>query len=209
MIGKFSPEKEVISKRDFFETLICLFDVEQKASLPEVLIWLAGTEDRSCRLGCTAKNAVREGKLDAVLEELKGGGALADLGGNSSSADNLNRLVARPVSASHVIIHSSNCPSQVCVTVFAVHVVGAAARVVLDPNAKVLDIAFVLLRNLIHVKNFTSRLLHLTHLVHKVPEARLGLDIVGGKEFHAVSWWIPFLLGLPVGLGCLSTHHLV
>lgn len=101
---------------------------------------------------------------------------------------------------------------------------GATARVVLDPESVILDVGGVLLGDLhinefefghwhsvrsaypylIHVKNFTSGLLHLAHLMHEVPEARLGTHFIWGEQLHSVSGRV----GIS-GCGCLSTNHLV
>ncbi len=81
------------------------------------------------------------------------------------------------------------------ISVLSVHIVGARARVVLDPDAVVLDVASVLLSDLVHVQNLTSGLLHLSHLVHEIPEAGLGNHGVGSEDLHAVGG------GVGVGLG--------
>lgn len=94
--------------------------------------------------------------------------------------------------------------AQVRVSVLAVHVVDAGARVVLDPEAKVLHVAGVLLRDLIHVQDLAGGLLHLTHLVHEVPEAGLGHDLVGSEQLHAVSGRVRVR-----SRGSLAANHLV
>ena len=63
--------------------------------------------------------------------------------------------------------------------------------------------------HLVHVENFARRLLHLTHLVHKVPETGLGLDLVQGKELHAVRGGVLLLVRLAVDAGGLAADHLV
>lgn len=95
------------------------------------------------------------------------------------------------------------------VPVLSVHVVGSTARVVAQPDAKVLHLQG---RLLVHLKQTTSRrsvpapgsradprstyqatvddlarsLLHLPQLGHKVPEAGFGHDVVGGEDPHPV-----------------------
>lgn len=64
---------------------------------------------------------------------------------------------------------------------------GAASRVVLQPEAVVLDVSGVLLRDLIHVQDLAGCLFHFPHLVHEVPESGPGEHLVGRKELHAVS----------------------
>jgi len=57
---------------------------------------------------------------------------------------------------------------------------------------------------LVDIHDLTGGLLHLPHLVHEVPEAGLGHDLVGGEDLHAVSRRV--LVGSG---GHLATHHLV
>ena len=96
-------------------------------------------------------------------------------------------------------------------TVFLVHVVGSGARVVTDPDTEVLDLLGALLVDLWSVRllshysafdstylvdgdDLTVRLLDLAELAQEVPESRLGNDLVGRKDAHAVD------LGGGVGL---------
>ncbi len=57
---------------------------------------------------------------------------------------------------------------------------------------------------LVDVKDLTSGLLHLSHLVHEVPEAGLSHDFVRSEDLHAVSRRI-----LVVGGWGLATDNLV
>jgi hypothetical protein len=52
--------------------------------------------------------------------------------------------------------------------------------------------------------DFTSRLLDLAELGQKVPESRLGNNIVRSKDSHTVELGGTVLLG-----GELATHHLI
>ena len=167
-----------------------------------------GREDALCCLGRRALDAVGQGEFQTVLVELSGRDALALLGRDCRGANDLDRLVAGTVPASHVIVHSINSPRELRGSVLAVHVVCAAARVILDPDAKVLDVAVVLLCDLVHVENLASRLLHLAHLVHEIPKPRLGHHLIGGKQLHAVSRGVLLLLRA-VRLGRLAAHDLV
>ncbi len=93
---------------------------------------------------------------------------------------------------------------QVGVSVFTVHIVSAGARVVLDPDTIVLDAIIVLLGYFIDIEDLTGGLLHLSHLVHEIPEARPGDDSVGSEELHSVC------LGVSVSLGgSLAANNLV
>ena len=57
---------------------------------------------------------------------------------------------------------------------------------------------------LIDIKDLSGGLLHLSNLMHEIPEARHGIDLIGGKDLHAVSRRI--LVG--VG-GSFTPNHLV
>jgi hypothetical protein len=58
--------------------------------------------------------------------------------------------------------------------------------------------------HLVHVEDLTSGLLHFTHLVHEVPEAGLGHNLIGSKQLHAVGGRIGVRLR-----GGLSANNLV
>ena len=93
---------------------------------------------------------------------------------------------------------------------------GAGARVISDPNSKVLELKGSLLKNLypirvlfrsssIVIKSFTkaesdssyliqrhdlsSTLLNLPQLLQEIPETRLGNNLVVGEETHTVEFW--------------------
>lgn len=68
--------------------------------------------------------------------------------------------------------------------VLFVHVVRARARVVADPDAKVLDLHGSLLKDLVDRDNLAGGLLDLLHLLEEVEEARLGDNLVGGEDAH-------------------------
>lgn len=141
-------------------------------------------EDALDRLGGRSENAVREGELDFGVHELESGCSLAVvLSGDGGGADDLDGSAAGSVATSHVVVEGVNSRVEVGVSVFSVHIVGAASGVVLDPNAKVLNIARVLLGDFVAVKDLTSGLLHLVHLVKEVPEAGLGHNLVLGENF--------------------------
>ena len=57
--------------------------------------------------------------------------------------------------------------------------------------------------NLINIKNFSGGLLHFTHLVHEVPESRLGNNFVDCEKLHAKCRRILVSLG-----GGFTAHHL-
>ena len=117
------------------------------------------------------------------------------------------------VASSHVLVKSLNGLGPAHLTELLVHVVGAGAGVVAEPDTEVLDLEGALLVDLIrmstlcssfigavetyHVEadDLTVGLLDLAELGQEVPEPRLSHDSVGRKDAHAVQ------LGRGVGLG--------
>lgn len=122
---------------------------------------------------------------------------------------------ASAVTGSHVLVHGLNGVAARHLAVLLVHIVGARARIVADPDTKVLDLERVLLVDLqspsehSSVLFYSSPLFHVllhrlrsTHLVEaddlavgllnllqlgeEVPEAALRDDIVWREDAHAV-----------------------
>jgi len=87
-------------------------------------------------------------ELDVSLQVLHNSGAPHILGSHNSSADDLDRAEAATMTASHLRVHLIDGASQGQIPVLAVHIVGTGARVVLDPDAVVLDDVTVLLGDL-------------------------------------------------------------
>jgi len=109
------------------------------------------------------------------------------------------------VTGSHVLVEGLNSVGAGHLTELLVHVVGAGAGVVADPDTEVLDLEGTLLINLDGKNQYRSifpryqistyyverddlavSLLQLAELGHEVPEARLGHNGVGRKDAHAV-----------------------
>lgn len=67
-----------------------------------------------------------------------------------------------------------------------------------------LPLLFVPCAHLDHVEDLSRGLLHLTHLVHQVPELGCAGHFVRGEHLHPVHRRVRLLLG-----GCLAAHHLV
>lgn len=106
----------------------------------------------------------------------------------------------------HVLVESLDSVCSRHLAILLVHVVCAAAGVVTDPDAKVLDLCGPLFGDLIQcvspvhlvppssaipthlvqADNLAVCLLHLAELREEVPEAGLCDDIVGRKDAHAV-----------------------
>lgn len=136
--------------------------------------------------------------------ELHGRRALAILILHDCCSDNLDALVTRSMSAGHVVVEHVDGAVQRNVAILTVHIMGAAARVVLHPHTKVLDISAVRLGDFVDVENLAGGLLHLSHLVHEVPEARLSHHFILRKDLHAISRRVL------IGLGwCFTSNDLI
>lgn len=139
-----------------------------------------------------ATGAVGQRELEVLLEELLDVGAadgvvvldlnnLQDLQGKGrlEIARNRDRVgktyvdgaETGTVTGSHVLVESLNSLGAGHLTELLVHVVGAGARVVADPDTEVLDLEGTLLRNLDGGKKSRSVPFHF------VPRAGLGFDI--------------------------------
>lgn len=149
-------------------------------------------------------HTVRKRELDICTSILHGVDTFQFRSRNNGSADNLDRTRTSAVATSHLIVQLTDSSSELDVSELTVHVVSARSRRVSQPNAIVLDRTAVLLHNLYTVKDFTSGLLHLSELMHVIPELGLCDDRVWGKDDHSVSLWVGVLL-----IGGFSAHHLV
>jgi len=140
-------------------------------------------------------DAVGQRELEVLDEELLDVWA-ADVIGllNLNDLENLDVSETRSMASSHILVESIDSGDTGQFTVLLVHVVGAGARVVTDPDAEVLDFLGALLVDLVDGNDLTVRLLDLPQLAEKVPEPRLGDDLVGRKDTHTVD------LGGRVGL---------
>lgn len=107
------------------------------------------------------------------------------------------------VTGSHVAVALGDGGSDGQVTVLAVHVVGARARVITQPDAKVLDLEGRLLGDLLEGHDLASGLLELVQLTQEVPEPGLGHDVIRGEDPHLVHGRVGLLLG-----GQLPANHL-
>lgn len=107
-----------------------------------------GLEDRALGLVGRARQAVGQRELDLRVVELVRAGLLGVLGSQDGRAHDLDRARAGTVATSKLGVELLDGAAERDVAVLLVHVVGAAARVVADPDAVVLDDAAVLLRQL-------------------------------------------------------------
>lgn len=77
------------------------------------------------------------------------------------------------------------------VTILSVHVVRAGTRIVTQPHTVILDtIGGIRFLNLFDLNNLTVGLLDFLETTQKVPEARLGHNVIGRKDGHSVERWV-------------------
>ena len=137
-----------------------------------------------------------EGELDGGVHELLGAGA-ADvlLALDLSNPDDLDRAEAGPVAGGHVLVAGRDGIRAGELAELLVHVVGAAAGVVPDPDTVVLDGQGLLLVDDAASEDLAVHLLQVPQLLHEVPEPALCHKVVPGKEAHAVDLGESLLLG--------------
>lgn len=107
---------------------------------------------------------MRKGKLNLVIQILKGINTFAVLSGYGGGADDLDRLLASTVLTSHVHVKGINGSVQGNIAVFTVHIVSAGTGVVFDPDAVVLHVTIILLSDLKRnnkVKNNNAATVHI------------------------------------------------
>ena len=90
--------------------------------------------------------------------------------------------------------HGVHSVRQRELAVLLVGVVRSRARVIAEPDAKVLDTDWALLANLVHSNDLTVRPLHTAHAAHEVPEATAGNDLVLCEQVHAVHFALRVVL---------------
>ena len=129
---------------------------------------------------------MRKRELDVGVVELGDVGTLAVLGSNLLKIDNLDASSTSSVSASHVHVELVDGSNASGITELLVQVVGSRSTVVTDEGTVVLHDLRALLVNLVDGENLSGGLLHLVVFTQEIPEARLGDDIVGSEDSHAV-----------------------
>lgn len=194
----------------------CISFPEPSKTLTPILCECGRSGSTEDLLGADAGDTVREREAQALGGELADVGALDVLGLlELNDAEDLVMVSTqtlgsfpiereetyvdgsetRSVAGGHVGVHGLDSSAAGHLTVLLVHVVGAGARVVTDPDTEVLDLERVLLGDLVHGDDLTIGLLDLLELHQEVPETGLGNDLIGGKDAHAVE------LGGGVALG--------
>lgn len=96
---------------------------------------------------------------------------------------------------SHVAIALSDGSSHSHVAVLPVHVVSTTARVVPQPDAKVLHFGWCLVVDTTQRDDLSAGLLHLLQLASEVPVPGLGDNFVRGEDHHLVEGRAFELLG--------------
>mmetsp|Transcript_25809 Transcript_25809/g.38647 ORF Transcript_25809/g.38647 Transcript_25809/m.38647 type:complete len:202 (+) Transcript_25809:220-825(+) len=134
-------------------------------------------------------------ELNIPLGKLHTVHPLQILGLEGSRPNNLNRTWPSPVPTRHLIVELRNSPSELKITVLAVHVMRPRAGGVTEPNTIVFDNACVLLDDFDTVEDFASGLFHLAELVHVVPEFGFGDYGVGCEDDHAVCFGVGVFVG--------------
>ena len=104
-------------------------------------------------------------------------------------ATHVNRPEPSTMSSRHILIHRLDCLRPAHLAILLVHVVGARARIVADPDAEVLDLEGPFLMNDVEGDDLAVRLLDLAQFHQEIPESRLGNYGVGSEDAHAVELW--------------------
>jgi hypothetical protein len=118
----------------------------------------------------------------------------------------MNAPESSSVSCSHVLVQGLNSGGAGKVTVLFVHIVGAGAGVVSNPDTKVLDFGRAFLGNDLHADNLTCGLLDLSELLHEVPVSGFGDNAVGCKDLETVELGSRISLGWQVAANDLVTR---
>lgn len=113
---------------------------------------------------------------------------------DSSCFNDRDGTMSGTVPTSHLLVHLFYGAIKSGISVLLVRIVDTSTRVVSNPNSVILNGGWILLENLVHCKNLTIGLLHTTKLSQKVPELRLGLDLISSPHLHSVNLWIWILL---------------
>mmetsp|Transcript_18687 Transcript_18687/g.38640 ORF Transcript_18687/g.38640 Transcript_18687/m.38640 type:complete len:208 (+) Transcript_18687:127-750(+) len=126
---------------------------------------------------------------------------------DNSRSDDSDRARSCTVSAGHFIVQLAHGANQFHITEFTVHIVRTRARIISQPDSVILHCSRVLFDQFDTVQDFTSSLLHLTKLVHVIPEFRFGNNGVGGENNHAVCLRVGVVVGSRVATDHLELLH--
>jgi len=166
------------------------FDQSIRNNRPQIIITTQLTESSGSvrdEEGPRLHDAMREGEFELRCKELLDVGS-ANVGSlfKLDDTENVDGPEAGTMPRSHVLVHGldSRCTREL--TELLVHVVGARARVVADPDTEVLDFQGLLLVDLVDADNFTAGLLDFLQLPQEIPETGLCDDLIRRKDTHAI-----------------------
>ena len=96
------------------------------------------------------------------------------------------------MSCGHILVQRLDSLGTAHLSVLLVHIVGAGAGVVADPDTEVLDFEGAFLVDNIQRYDLAIGLLHLAQLHQEIPEAGLGDHSVGCEDAHSVEFggWV-------------------
>ena len=149
-------------------------------------------------------NAVRKREFDGRFGKLHAVGASQILGSNCAGTNDLDGTRAGTVSTSHLVVKLGNSSNESDISEFTVHIVRSRSGRVAEPDSVILHNSGVLFNNLDTVKNFTGGGLHLTELMHVIPELGFGNHFVGGENNHTVCFRVWGIVS-----GSLTANHLI
>jgi len=102
--------------------------------------------------------------------------------------EDVNAPKPSPMSGRHILVQSVHGIGATHLPVLLVHVVCAAAGIISDPDAEVLDLEGALLVDDVEGHEFGGGTLQLAQLGQEVPEAGFGDHGVGREDSHAVQF---------------------
>merc|ERR1719247_2501825 len=132
---------------------------------------------------------VGEGELDVGVEELldlRANALLLELADDLLDLDDVDGAEAGAVAAGHLLVHLSHSLVLSAGGELLVHVGGAAAGIVADPDAVLGHLVGLLLEDLTDGEDLGVGLLHLHQAANEVPETGASLRLVLGEELDAV-----------------------
>jgi len=131
--------------------------MSQKQSVANTLVEGGGArthEEGAVSLVGRADDAVGQGELETGDQDLLDVRATDISVGDLSDTDDLDRAGTGTVTGGHVGVASLNSGVAGQLTVLLVHVVGAGAGIVTDPDTEVLDLKGLLLVDLFEIRRY-------------------------------------------------------
>lgn len=138
-------------------------------------------------------NAMGNGEFDLGIDELLNV-RTTNLGSfDFSNTNDLDGTETGTMTGSHIHVEALNGFNTAHGTELLVHVVGTRARIITQPDTKVLDLQGSLLTDSSAADNLTSGTLDLLELTQEVEETGFGDDFVGSEDAHLVKLRSGFL----------------